>query len=338
MTTKLVSRTIVALGVVAALAASATAGAQGKPVVAIGQLEVTAQNISCEGWDRSFHDCNRDLSEGFRAMLETAIIKTGKMDVMERQQMDAIMIEQGLGEIGLTTAGGRIGGLTGVDYYVYGTITRFGVRTGGFSVSGSSGVGGFANRRGRGLLGGGVSKSTLETEMGVDLKVTDVSTGHIVIADAVSSTVQQGSSFAIGGLRREEVSGDPFADVQEVVAARIAEQIVTSRTPIKVIQIQRDGTLILNYGEVFFAPGDRLAAFSVGEAIVDPDTGEVLGAEETPAGMVEVTAAEPRFSRARPVGDGSLIGEGTTLKRMAVADSSGQGGGRKRSGARWRNR
>ena len=44
-------------------------------------------------------------------------------------------------------------------------------------------------------------------------------------------------------------SGDPFGDVQEVVAAKIAEAIVTSRIPIKVIQIQADGTLIVNYGD-----------------------------------------------------------------------------------------
>ena len=336
--TKTFSGSSVVWGALMVLAGGASAGAQNKPVVAIGQLEVAAQNISCEGWDRSIYDCNQDLANGFRAMLETAIIKTGKMDVMERQQIDAVIVEQGLGEMGLTTAGGRIGGLTGVDYYLYGTITRFGVRAGGFEVSGNSGVGRLANRRTRGLLGGGVSKSTLETEMGVDLKVTDVATGHIVVADAVSSSVQQGSALSIGGLRRAEVSGDPFADVQEVVAARIAEAVVTSRIPIKVIQVQSDGTLILNYGDVFFGPGDRLAAFSVGESIVDPDTGEILGAEETEIGMVEVTRAEPRFSRAAPVGDGSRIGTGTTLKRLVSVDAADEGSGRKRSGARWRRR
>ena len=117
--------------------------------------------------------------------------------------------------------------------------------------------------------------------MGVDLKLTDVATGEIILADAVSASVEQESGFSVGGIQKAEASADPFADVQEVVAAKIAEAIVTSRVPIKVIQVQSDGTLILNYGDVFFATGDRLAAFSVGESFVDPDTGEVLGAEET---------------------------------------------------------
>lgn len=90
--------------------------------------------------------------------------------------------------------------------------------------------------------------------------------------------------------------------------------------------------MILNYGDVFFDSGDRLAAFSVGESFVDPDTGEVLGAEETEVGVIEITRAEPRFSRAKTVsGD---IGQGATLKRLVSDESSDQPNKRKRSGAR----
>lgn len=329
-----VSKPLVSAVVLTALVITAHANAQNKPVVAIGEIGVAARNISCEGWDRSVYDCNRDLSEGFGRMLGTAIQKTGKVTLMERQELEAVLVEQGLGEIGLTDAGGRLGGLTGVDYYLYGSITRFGAKQSGFSVSGRSGVGGLVNRRARGVLGGGASKRSVETEMGVDLKLTDVATGEIVLADAVSASVKQGSGFSVGGIQKAEASADPFADVQEVVAAKIAEAIVTSRIPIKVIQVQADGTLILNYGDVFFATGDRLSAFSVGESFVDPDTGEVLGAEETEIGMIEITRAEPRFSRARVLtGD---VGQGSTLKRLIDAElADEQPKKRKRSGARW---
>ena len=328
------SKSAISTVVVATLVVAAHARAQNKPVVAIGPLDVAAQNISCDGWDRSIYNCNQDLAEGFRSMLETSITKTGKMNVMERMRLESVLQEQGLSEVGLTTSGGGLGGLTGVDYYVYGTITRFGAKQSGFSVSGRSGVGGLVNRRARGALGGGVSKSSVETEMGVDLKVTEVATGHIVVADSVSSSVKQGSGFSVGGIQKAEASADPFADVQEVVAAKIAEAIVTSRIPIKVIQVQADGTLILNYGDVFFATGDRLAAFSVGESFVDPDTGEVLGSEETEIGTIEITRAEPRLSRAKVLsGD---VGQGSTLKRPVGPEAAGeQPKKRKRSGARW---
>ena len=326
------SKSVIYTVVLAVLVVAAHASAQNKPVVAVGPLNVAAQNISCEGWDRSVYNCNQDLAEGFRAMLETSITKTGKMDVMERMRLDSVLQEQGLSEVGLTTSGGGLGGLTGVDYYVYGTITRFGAQQSGFSVNERSGIGGLVNRRARGALGGGISKTNVTTEMGVDLKVTEVASGHIVIADSVSSSVQQRGGFSVGGIRKAQSEGDPFADVQQAVAAKIAEAIVTSRIPIKIIQVQADGTLILNYGDVFFTTGDRLAAFSVGESFVDPDTGEVLGAEETQIDMIEITRAEPKFSRAKTVT--GEIGQGATLKRL-VSEEPADKGKRKRSGARW---
>lgn len=102
------------------LAAAAADAQSNRPVVAVGALEVAVQNVSCEGWEGATVDCSQGLAAGFRAMLESAITKTGKMDVMERMQWNDILREQGLGEAGLTDAGGEIGGLTGVDYYVYG--------------------------------------------------------------------------------------------------------------------------------------------------------------------------------------------------------------------------
>ena len=329
-----VSKSLVSTVVLAVLLVATHASGQNKPVVAIGPIGVAAQNISCEGWDRSVYNCNQDLAEGFRSMLETAITKTGKMDVMERMHLEFVLQEQGLSEVGLTTSGGGLGGLTGVDYYVYGTVTRFGAQQSGFSVNERSGIGGLVNRRAGGALGGGISKSNVTTEMGVDLKVTDVASGHIVIADSVSSSVKQRGGFSVGGIRKAQSQGDPFADVQQAVAAKIAEAIVTSRIPIKVIQVQADGTLILNYGDVFFTTGDRLSAFTVGESFVDPDTGEVLGAEETEIGMIEITRAEPKFSRARVVT--GEIAQGSTLKRPIGAESADQQQKkRKRSGARW---
>ena len=70
-------------------------------------IESAAQNISCDGWERATGaDCNKDLSNGFRVMQETAIVKSGKMDVMERGQLDSVVNEQAIAQIGLTHAGG----------------------------------------------------------------------------------------------------------------------------------------------------------------------------------------------------------------------------------------
>ena len=290
-------------------------------VVGVTQINAAAQNISCEGWDTAYgHDCNKNLSTGFMAMLETAIVKSGKMDVMERGRMNDLLGEQLYGEAGLTDTGGEIGGIKGVDYLVYGAITKFGARQSGIGVSSNRGVESLLGGRTRRALGGGFSSEKVTTEMAVDLKVTEVSTGRIVIADSVEGEAQTGKGFSVAGIERSETSADPFSDVQRIVAAKIMEKIVTERFPFKVIQVQADGTLILNYGDVFLAPGDQLALFEVGESFVDPDTGETLGSDETEIGLVEVTRSEPRFSRARVIGEAIEVSAGSVLKRAATAE------------------
>ena len=134
-----------------------------------------------------------------------------------------------------------MGGLTGTDYLIYGTITRFG--SSGFQTDnkGPTGIAQFG-----GIVGAiaqrTIQKENVTTEMGVDLRVTDVATGHILFAGSLDASITQRSST------------DPFADVQRALAAKISEAVVTSRIPIKVIAVQDDGTLILNYGSVFPCP------------------------------------------------------------------------------------
>ena len=300
--------------------AAGNAARGGRPIVAIGPVGVAAKNISCEGWERRYGDCNAELAAGFRAMLETAIVRTGKMDVMERMEWDAIVAERGLDESGITDRPSGLGGLTGVDYYVYGAITRFG-----------------ALGRGMVLPNTTVRRSSVETEMGVDVKVADTSTGRIVLADSVTATVTRSSRSEVGGIVRATGTADPFADVQAALAAKVAAAVVTSRIPIKVIDVEPDGALILNYGESMLRPGDRFAAFAVGRSYVDPDTGQVLGARETEVGAVEVVVVEPMFAAARVVA--GEVGEGAVLKRARRAPPEASAPKKKKrselGGARW---
>ena len=297
-----------------------------KAVVGVTEVQTAAQNISCSGWEAVYGaDCNAYLSSGFRTMLETAIFKTGKMGVLERARMD-VFEERALGQTGLTDAGGQIGGVAGADYLVYGSITKFGMKYGGFSLKGG-------DKKKKGLLGSGLATSTITVEMGVDIKVTDVDNGQIVIADHVQGKVKEGQGFFVGGITSVENSADPFADVQRVVAAKIAEALVTYRYPIKVIKIQDNGLLILNYGEIFFSKGDRLAMFEVGESFVDPDTGERLGAEETLLGTAKIVSVDKRFARAKIVGDKFDAPVGSTLKRISKRQAKDIEK-RKRSGAK----
>ena len=101
------------------------------------------------------------------------------------------------------------------------------------------------------MLGDGVVTSKVETQMGVDVNITDVQTGHILIAENVSRSYRQGRTVSVGGVSLGSAKGDSFADVQRIIASVIAEALVVTRNPFKVIVVQVDGTLIVNYGAVF---------------------------------------------------------------------------------------
>lgn len=319
-----------AVGVVVALLAvfPAATTAQDMPVVGVAAIEVAAQNISCDAWQPN---CTQALAEGFRVMLETAITRTGRMSVMERTRLDAVLGEQILGEAGLTDSGGRVGGLTGVDYVIYGTVTKFGASESGFSVG--RGLSSVTSRFGFGRRSSDVSSDRVTTEMAVDLRVTEVANGQILVADTVEGTAQQGRAISAPGFSMADASGDPWADVQRLVAAKITESVVTARNPVRIVTVQRDGTIILNYGAVFFSPGDQLVAFEVGEGFTDPDTGIVLGAEEIELGRIEVTRVEAQFSRAMFVGRPFEMRGESIIRRARTNEGDDQ---RRRSGGRWR--
>ena len=72
---------------------------------------------------------------------------------------------------------------------------------------------------------------------GLDRKVTAVATDHLVVADPVSGSVKQRSAFSVGEIQNTQKAPTPPVDLQELVAARIAEALVTDLVPIKVIQV-----------------------------------------------------------------------------------------------------
>ena len=81
-----------------------------KPVIGVGEIQSTI------GGNPST----------YAQMLETALSQTNKFEIIERARMDDLLGEQALAAGGLTQGSGQIGGLSGVDYLVYGTITKLG--------------------------------------------------------------------------------------------------------------------------------------------------------------------------------------------------------------------
>jgi curli biogenesis system outer membrane secretion channel CsgG len=224
-----------------------------KPIVAIGEI---TSNVGGN-------------TTSFQTMLETAISQTNKFELMERSRMDEI-----LGEQALST--GEISGLNGVDYLVYGSITKLGKKSSGLAI-------------------GGIAAGGKGSEMAVDIRVVDASSGSIRISKTVEKEAKGGTAFAMEGFATAQEEADPLGAVQRLTANAVAALIAIEIFPIKVINVSK-GQAYVNYGPPSVTDGTVLKIIELGEGFMDPDTGEMLGQDETYVGAVEITDAKSKFS------------------------------------------
>ena len=234
--------------------------AAGKPVIGIGDITSTVGGNPTS----------------FQTMLETAISQTNKFELMERSRMDDVLGEQALSAGGLTQGSGQIGGLGGIDYLIYGSITKLGTTSNAVNIGG---------------IGGGGQKS----EMSVDIRVVDVTTGSIRISKTVEDSAKSGSAFAMEGLAVGGKEADPLGDVQRKTANSVAGMIAMEIFPIKVMNVSK-GEAYVNYGPPSVKEGRYYKVVELGEGFMDPDTGEMLGQDETYIGAIEITEAKSKYS------------------------------------------
>ena len=261
------------------------------PVVGISTIKATVDD-----WRLNSKSLN------FQAMLETQMSKVGRFVLIERNRVDEILAEQGLNNEfgdGQTSAGGF--NVAGVDYLVYGSITKLG------QTQSSVAAGQFKTK-------------SLVTEMSVDIRVVDASTGEIRKAESAEGAIKTGSRVGTGNFATTGSAADPLADVQRLVAKKAASLIATSIFPIEVVK--GGDTIYLNYGSSILDEGDLVSVFKEGEELIDETTGLNLGSEEVLISELEVFQTTDKFSKARVI-SGVMPSRGDLARIKWKNDSSG---------------
>ena len=239
----------------ACLLLSTTVYSQGKPVIAVGEI------TSAVG---GFNTLSIQLA------LENALQKTNKYTMMERTRLDALLQERGLSMSGMTDGRSDLSGFSGVDYLVYGSVSNITLE------------------RKNPLIA-----FSCDASVSMNVRVVDVNTGEIrlsesVFVEAVLNTVFDESDPCSGiSLSNINIMGEETSD-------DIANKLTTAIFPIKVARVSK-GQVYLNYGEGSLQSGQPLTIKEIGEGFLDPDTGEVLGAEETTTADIVVTDVRKSF-------------------------------------------
>lgn len=259
--------------------------AQDLPVIAITEIE---SSVDSSSW----LDYKNSKSQNFQTMLETQLVQTKRFKIIERNRIDEVLSEQILqGEFSNNNTRMNVGG---VDYIVYGSITKFGSKTKQIQTS-------------------GVSVVKLIAEFGVDLKVVDVLTGEIIKAETIDISLETGSGTSTNSFGISDTLADPLSDIQRTAAKSSAALIAESIFPIKLITWEDELPNCcgyLNYGDAIMTEGDIVRVIKQGTAFVDPDTGLKLGSTEKTISKLQVVEVLPNFSKAKLIeGENPIGGE-----------------------------
>jgi curli biogenesis system outer membrane secretion channel CsgG len=240
-----------------------------------------------------------DLGPAARNFVDTAFADdpslSERFSVIEREKLDMVLKEQGLatsGALDQQTAA-KVGQVLGIQYIVTGAIDKFAINTTKGSIGGFGGVGG----------------SYTNGEATINLRFIDTTTAERKVAVSADGNVKKGGGFFQGnslsreaewGIASEALEKAALAVVEKFASGDYASQLtgggVMSGSEGKIIKVDGNRAWI-NMGAMSgLKVGDTFKIISVGEQLVDPDTGMVLGTDESETGQGQVVEVQERFS------------------------------------------
>jgi len=261
--------------------------------------------------------------EQIRTEMEASFRATRKFRVLSRDKstLNAILDEQNFAQSDLAKGDAAASGqLSNANYIIIPTVTDF-----KFYRSNKA-LPNFDNKykqRDSGLLL-------------VNAQMLDTSSGQIVTSFSLKSTFvtrnkivnsRSGRPSSVYFTRMAKTVAAKLANqfvaavypMANTVAAKLANQFVAAVYPMKIVKRLANGQVIINRGQDGgLKKGDKLAVFSAGEALIDPDTGESLGSSEEYIGEVKVSRINPKITFAKIIKeispDISPLGRGNILR------------------------
>ncbi|HAV23769.1 MAG: hypothetical protein A2X67_04990 [Ignavibacteria bacterium GWA2_55_11] len=240
------------------------------------------------------------LGDGVADMLITALVKSGKFMVVERQEIERVIQEQKFGESFMVTpeTAPKVGQLVGVELFVIGAVTEFGTKESNISV-------------GLSAFGGGVTKRLARAV--VDVRLVNTTTGEILASETFEGE-ESTTGISVSTQDIDFGNTSSWSDTDIGKATREAVDgcvgLVTSNMDKvewggKVLKVNADGTILIKPGsEGGVKPGDEFVVVRKGEEIKDPDTGLSMGAEEEQVGEIAVVedALKGKAAKAKVAG------------------------------------
>lgn len=228
------------------------------------------------------HNVGRGVSD----MLVTSLVESEKFVVIEREELDEILKEQGLGQSGLVTpqSAAKVGQLLGIQRIITGSVTEFGTKQ---------------NKVGGGIGGFNLGVSTSTARVAVDMRIINVNTGEITMAKSAEG---EDSSTGLDNVGVDDIdfhNSTTWDNTQLGIASREAINECVEYIVEDMQGLPWEGKIIKASGTTIYMkpgskggvqPGMEFAVYRPGEELIDPDTGISLGSEESKIGTIQYTA------------------------------------------------
>ena len=283
-----------------------------KTPVAIGAVKVTPSLVATLGQRGQALELGR-VQESLDSQLVSAFQQTRKFDVIARSDLKDVVLEQDLGASGNVDRAdpnaAKTFRLAGAKYVVVSTIDDFqdNVQEAEFKEIGKK-----ATRR--------------QVRLSMVAKVYDTTTGRLLETANLqldNSAFVRNPEFLVAE-KGSNLTEKALQEMARIMAEKTAMRVTDVLLPAKVLAV-RDGSVTLNRGDgTGIAAGQTWRVFAQGDALVDPDTGENLGAEEVPVGAIRITAVNPKTSVGEICGENRGVAKGCVLR---PAENACAGGG-----------
>jgi curli biogenesis system outer membrane secretion channel CsgG len=238
------------------------------------------------------------LDDGMADQLTDALMQSGQFIVMERQTIKDVMTEQDFANSGRVqkAQSAETGKLVSAQILVKGTVTEFENQSSG-------------SANGVGFAGFKIGNKREEAHVGLIIRLIDTTTGEVLASQRVEGKAASGgvtvganvsgAQFGTAGFDKTPLGKAVQMAIDNAVS-QIAAKLKGVPFQARVVKVNGDEELLISGGaKTGIAEGDAFTVYSVGENLVDPSTGEQLGAELEKKGSVKVVKVEEKYAKAK---------------------------------------
>lgn len=272
-------------------AGPALAQAAEKPRLAIRKIDATDAVVASARTSGQKNVLDQIL-QGANSQLTDAITQSRRFDIVARADLGEVLKEQDLNDSGLVDQNdpqvSQPGKLAAAGYLATVTVDNY---------QDITETNEFAGQFGRTAA----ERRTIQIQ--ATLKIYNASTGVLRESQVITLDESEYNEVLPGSVRDGRATNALIGRVTRTLAVNAANGIMNSLAPAKVIGYTM-GVITFNRGEgTGIEPGQIWQVYYSGAPMIDPDTGENLGAEEVSVGWARVTEVNEKFSKAEAIED-----------------------------------